>query len=378
VPHKADASFFDAKRDWSLRKDQILADYLKLYLAKVSKLRRPILVVDGFAGPGLYGDGGHGSPLIIAGRVAEKLAGGLVPITALCIEYDPTLYGRLERALTPYPFAQTRRGTFLEHLPEVERLAKGSTTFLYVDPYAIEGLEWAAMERIFRYVRDDRSVEILLNFAAASFVRRGLAAFSLAVPQEAADVADANADPPSAQRLNDAVGGDWWQPIVRDGATFTAKVEAVTRGYCDRLRHYFREVCEHPIRAKWDDAVPKYSLVFASRHVDALLLMNDRTIKSRDKLAEQASTPQGLLFEVLPPSLAPDVSRLPQHILAHATRRVNWKALKAAVVRDNFCQYTESQINQAIKALLAVGRLASSTGESKVDDNAELWRPAPP
>lgn len=374
MPHKADASFFDSKRDWSRRKDQILVDYLQPYLAKVSKLGRPIFVVDGFAGPGLYGDGGYGSPLIIAKRIAEKLVGGSVPITSLCVEYDPTLYGRLERAMAPYSFARTRRGTFLEHLPEIERLAKGSTTFLYVDPYAIEGLEWKAMERVFRYVQADQSVEILFNFAAASFVRRGLAAFSLALPQEAADVPDANAEPPSVQRLNDAVGGDWWQAIVRDNASFSAKVEAVTQGYCDRLRHYFREVCEHPIRAKWDDAVPKYSLVFASRHVDALLLMNDTAIKSRDTLAEQAKSPLPSLFELRPTSLVPDLSLLPQQVLDHTAGRLTWKQLTAKVIRSHFCRYGRPQINQAIKGLLKSGRLVSATGETTVDERAVLWR----
>jgi three-Cys-motif partner protein len=60
-----ESEFFRAKRHWSKIKDEILANYLVPYLKKVAKLGQRIVLVDGFAGPGLFEDGTKGSPLII-------------------------------------------------------------------------------------------------------------------------------------------------------------------------------------------------------------------------------------------------------------------------------------------------------------------------
>ena len=58
--------FFASKKPWSPYKDMVLAYYLKPYLAKVCTLRKPVVVVDCFAGAGRFADGSEGSPLIIA------------------------------------------------------------------------------------------------------------------------------------------------------------------------------------------------------------------------------------------------------------------------------------------------------------------------
>lgn len=375
--HKANKSFFDVKREWSKRKDLILRYYLEPYLAKVSKLRHPILIVDGFAGPSIYGaprEDRDGSPLIISKRVAA-VKSPRVPIGVLCIEEDPELYATLAESLRPYEFARARLGTFLDHLPEVEERAATHTVFLYVDPYAIEGLQWEAMDRVFRHLLKGRSVEVLMNFNAASFVRRARAALAMAAPDEEEDEPEGSAEPPSIQRLNDAVGGDWWQSIVKPGAVFPVEVKAISDGFCRRLGERFPEVCQHPIHAKWTDPVPKYSLVFGSRSEDGLVLMNEAAIKSRDVLADAAKPAYPTLWETRPTELVPDLERLPQAVLTVATRRMRRRHLVAAVVRANFCQFTESQIKQTIRKLLGQGRLVSETGKPRINDDDEVWRP---
>ena len=56
--------FFLRKRSWSRYKDLILDYYLKPYLYKVASLRRPIALVDCFAGPGSFEDGEPGTQQI--------------------------------------------------------------------------------------------------------------------------------------------------------------------------------------------------------------------------------------------------------------------------------------------------------------------------
>ena len=63
--------FFSGKRLWSVIRDEILKHYLPPYLRKVQKLNRGIIIVDGFAGQGVFDDGSLGAPLIICDIVKE-------------------------------------------------------------------------------------------------------------------------------------------------------------------------------------------------------------------------------------------------------------------------------------------------------------------
>ncbi len=371
MPHKANPSFFNKKREWSKRKDLILQYYLKPYIAKVSTLRRPILLVDGFAGPGEYDDGSPGSPSIICSEVQNSAA--RVPISVLCIEEDDSLFPKLAARLKGFVFAKTRHSSFLEALPEVEQLARTHTIFLYVDPYAIEGLRWEAMDRIFRHVQDSQSsVEVLLNFSAGSFARRGLAALKLhnTTSSDDADRSDDSGitDAPSITRLDEVVGGDWWQAILRQDADFPIKVNLIAKQFCQMLGTRFKEVCHHAVRAKWNDKVPKYSLVFGSRSSDALILMNEAMIKSRDIEAESAKPDNPTLFETRGPELVPDRSRLPDLVLQSANERKTRHEVVAGVVRQAFCMFSEKEIRATVEALLRTGQLKSSTGKSRIND----------
>lgn len=377
MPHKADASFFDSKRPWSERKDLVLGYYLKPYLAKVATLRRPIIIVDGFAGPGKFGDGKPGSPLIIASQVQERLVNSPVPIKLVCIEEDDELYARLHSLLKQFEFADARHGRFLNQLPQLEIEALGHTIFLYVDPYAIEGLEWESMDRVFAHVQNSRtSVEVLLNFSASSFARRGLAAMGMVAPRGIEDELDdpPPLQPPSVQRLNNVVGGDWWQEALRTSTEFPAQVQSISSGFCQRLRKRFAEVCEHPVKEKWHHKVPKYSLLFGSRSADALILMNEAMIKSRDLLAHDARPAYDTLFETRPHDLVPDLQRLPELVLSAAANPISRGALIAAVVRRAFCQFSEKQIKHAIDDLLKSKTLNSETGKTRINDQVKVWR----
>lgn len=295
MSHKADRSFFYEKREWSRRKDRILGTYLAAYLPKVATVGKPILIVDAFAGPGKFAKGDEpGSPLIIAHCIRETLVKRLrrrVEMRLLAIEADPFLQQDLARVLAGFPFAEIRAGTFLDHLNEVRSLANTHSVFIYADPYTVEGLEWKPMDDMFRLVGAQHSVEILLNFNAPSFARRGLGALSLPVPkisesdEDSVPIDAELEEPPTISRLSAIVGRDWWQQILTSDTEFRQKVHRIAEYYCDSLRRRFSVVCSHAVLAKPTHTVPKYYIIFASRHDDALLLMNDEMVKSRDTLA---------------------------------------------------------------------------------------------
>jgi three-Cys-motif partner protein len=230
--HKADKSFFNNKRHWSKRKDKILECYLPPYLSKIATQGHPVLIVDAFAGPGIFGDGEPGSPIIICQSVKKALSRGLsVPVSALCIEDDIELFSQLSKLIGKFPFAEARHGKFGDYIQQIQEKAKDHSVFLYVDPFTVEGLDWARMDCVFQHLTiSHMSIEVLMNFNAQSFVRRGLAALKLAIPESNPEIEDTEeidaplVTTPSIERLNIVTGGDWWQNILDSSSSFPEKV----------------------------------------------------------------------------------------------------------------------------------------------------------
>ncbi|MBN1391259.1 MAG: three-Cys-motif partner protein TcmP [Sedimentisphaerales bacterium] len=345
MSHKADKSFFNKKRHWSKRKDKILENYLSPYLSKIATQKAPVLIVDAFAGPGKFGDGELGSPLIICQNIQTALLKGIsVPVSALCIEAEEELFSELSNSIEQFPFAVAKHGKFGDFIQEIEKKAKDHSVFLYVDPFAVEGLDWDGMDRVFQHLNvSNMSIEVLMNFNTPSFVRRGLSALKLAVPEsdpETEDLEEIDAPiptPPSIEKLNNVAGGDWWQSILISHMSFPYQVQQITDGICERLSKRFKEVCQHAIKALPHHTVPKYYLIFGSRHPDALLLMNDEMVKSRLTLAELAKPKDRTLFEMRSTELIPDIERLPAIILEHTSQPIKRGLVILNVVRDYFC-----------------------------------------
>ena len=376
MTHKADRSFFKAKRIWSERKDQILGYYLVPYLPKLRTQRRPICIVDGFAGPGQFEDGNPGSPLIICRTIDSEIKKDpALRVSALLIEPDEVLFEELKRRVQGFAFADARRAQFLDLVPLIEERARTHSLFLYLDPFTVEGLAWEALDRVFAYLRTGTSVEILLNFNVDSLARRGLAALTASPPEVSDEIPLPEWEPvenPILADLDRIVGGDWWQSILLESSPYADRVKKLTSRFCLQLHNRFKEVCFHEVREKWQHLVPKYVLVFASRHPDALELMNDAMTKSREALAVASATP-GALFETRPEWVVPDKSKLPGLILDEARKRGPRKGLVARVIRRAFCDYASKEIRAAITELLKGGRLASATGKSRINDGVEVW-----
>lgn len=361
MSHKADESFFERKRTWSKRKDQILAYYLTPYLAKVAKRGSPILLVDGFAGPGKFDDGEAGSPLIMCQMAEAAIAKG-ADISVLCIETEPEIYRRLAGLLGDFDFAEPRLGTFTDHLPAIEQRVRTHTVFLYLDPFTVEGLDWQALDSVFRQIRErGTSIEVLLNFNAPSFVRRALGLLKRDVPELNPEIEDdEQMDAPlsesaSAERLDRVVGGGWWRDVVASTQSFPGQVEALTGEVCQRLRGRFKEVGSRSIKAKADHHVPKYYLLFATGHPDGLKLMNDAMAKSKGESV--------FAMDLFAPG------DLEIAILERSDTWIRRGELIMQVIRDAFCTYTATEIRRRIQDLLKSDRLSSRSGKVRINDD---------
>lgn len=382
ISHRADESFFQSKREWSKRKDTILANYLTAYLPKIATQRRPVLIVDAFAGPGLFEDGSDGSPLIISKVVQNSQSGTRrlqVPVRLWAIEADSVLHERLKKNIGPFAFAEARKGAFLYHVDDIIREAAKNNVFLYLDPFTVEGLEWSPLDRVFSLVTRNTSIEVLLNFNSVSFVRRGRAALSLSacpIRAEQEDSEPIDSEPitaPAIEALNAVVGGEWWQSILREHSSFPDMVRLVAARIRTNLSHRFAEVGIHSVKAMPHHTVPKYFLMFGSRHAEALLLMNDQMVQSLQVLARLATPAQGTLFELRPTEIVPDESTLSQNILNEANTPLRRRELIIRVVRKRFCEFTYSRIRGEIETLLKAQLMQSETGRVRINDDVKVW-----
>lgn len=167
--------FFRAKRRWSQYKDLILEYYLEPYIPKVHKLRRPILIVDCFAGPGKFEDRKPGLPLIICAAIKKWRAKG-VDVRGIFIENKQEHFRNLKYLLQVYSdFAQPRLGSFETRLPELAELASRNTVFLYIDPYTVKSLLFGPMQRVYQQIQYvGASVEVLIILTPQLLLGGGL------------------------------------------------------------------------------------------------------------------------------------------------------------------------------------------------------------
>jgi len=362
--------FFREKKPWSRYKDLILDYYLEPYWAKVSRLRRPILVVDCFAGPGKFDDGEPGSPLIISNRLEPVQERG-TEVLAFYIEKDPILYERLSANTCALNIpVRTRQGDFRQYTDEIAELAQSHTIFLYLDPLKPSDLLFTDMESVYRQLESGRSVEVLINFSSTGFLRavRGLSdqvhSGGTLLPEH-----------PLIVRWNAVAGGVYWQRIMYEGCSPDAhRINQLAHAYAERLRQPFKWVISYAVRERYEDKFPKYHLTFGSRHPDAIELMNRAMVKARRRFVNTQFV-DGFLFPNQPERevVRPDeVEEVVIHT-SHSVGKVRWKNLRVRATIENPCKYNDSELNAAIKRAIQKGRIASDCSGHKVKEDAWIW-----
>src|SRR5207249_3857652 len=129
--------------------------------------------------------------------------------------------------------------------------------------------------------------------------------------------------------LEAIAGGDYWRKIATDKSTsFPEKLGLLTDGYLQQLTSSFSFAASYEIKSKYEHKVPKYALVYGTRHPDGIELMNDGMCKARlDFLGKQFCT--GMLFDCTPDDERPDFGKLNQDLIS-ATKEDGPLSRKAA------------------------------------------------
>lgn len=328
-----------------MAKDRILGWYLVPYLTKLSRLGRLVVVVDGFAGAGLYDDGTEGSPLIICTTIKNLRTKGIRAV-AILIDHDVECYKKLTENLKEFienKIAIPLKGDFKQLTPDIIKVTKNCPTFFYIDPFGIKFLEFESLQQIFSKV-NMISTEVLINFNYKTLLREYKINKSL---------------------VDKVMGGGYYREVLEDcRMTDDEKEEKIIEMYKRKYSDFFTYVGSCPIMYK-DEQMAKYHLIFATSHFDGFKLMND---KMGDIYREFYT--KGRLFEYCPIPHKRDLIFLEKKLLEFLQQKIRTrKRIKEVFMKKYFLRFKESDYNQTVSKLLKEKKIYSDTGKIRINDD---------
>jgi three-Cys-motif partner protein len=379
----ASNDFFEKKKDWSLLKDQIIGNYLKPYIAKILSTRKPLVIVDCFAGKGKFSDETFGSPLIIAEHIKTVLESDSYSnkmIKGVFIEKK--YFQELEENIKGYKECYSLEGSFERNIQYISKISNTNfNLFLYVDPYGIKNLDFSNFKELAE--RNFHTTELLMNFNSFGFIREG--ARLLKYEKLLGEFEDFNYeldDKNSLENMNKIAAGDYWQDILMkknngEISMFEAE-EYFMKEYSKKIQEIYKYTVNIPIRKKAEQ-IPKYRLIFGTNHTDGLFLMVEQMNKAWKAILNNARGGMKILFDEF---LFPDMT-----VMSHfdveadilnslsAEREILYEYLLVKLIEKYGISYYEKEYRDKIKGFekdnkLVVRRLPQLTPKGKT---ARSW-----
>lgn len=289
-----------------LLEDEPLQSYLKhellrKYVIKFVQMlgqgtRRPLTLVDGYAGDGRYPDGKPGSaelllqaaaadpPKPVRVELVEPQSNYTAQLRAIAAEYAPGVQDGVE--VYPSRIEKVWGGV-------IERAA-GRHLFLFLDPcggtVSMDTLEEALVRQRAGMIGGAKT-ELLMNFSGY-LVRRigGLHAAGFQLRESV---------------LTDMCGGTWWKKLVDQGRKerpedFARALELIALRYAEELSARTEYLtAAMPVRAKVKNQ-PVYYMVFATKNEIGMWEFNDSAARAQQAWMKredlEANPGQGSLF----------------------------------------------------------------------------------
>lgn len=362
-----EVQFFQGKRPWSRIKDEVLRRYMVPYVAKIAKLRRPILLIDGFAGPGVFDDGSIGSPLIMVDAAESRATDGYIAIFMnRCREHHSKLEGALA-GVVQRGSVFAIQGDSQSLLGRIHELLVDHSVFLYLDPFGLKGCEFDTIRPFLE--RDPRySTEIVINMSVPTMHR-------LATRHAVREGRGGESRRESLnRRLSVVLGGEWWKEIMWTDAEPEWKVSHVLEQYRRQLQVYLPYSGSCPVREK-QGAGLKYFVTFCSRHLHAMELMNDIMRNAYEGHLHEAWVKDTFFHNThwtdWTPSDKRDILVLKQ---AEAMNGASRKEIWIDTVQRHFMTMTSSEFKDSVKRLCQEGKLqcVDTRGTGRLNDDSKL------
>ncbi|MEK7086043.1 MAG: hypothetical protein AAB953_03450, partial [Patescibacteria group bacterium] len=293
----------------------------------------------------------------------------------------------LEKLMEPHSgYIGVYQTDFTGYLAKVAEMARSHTVFLYVDPYGITELLFDELGKIYEQIdKSGGSVEVLINFNSPGFVRCGLVALkmesTLAVDSELTgefdDESFIDIQGLTPQQMDEIAGGDYWRDIVVDlNLSFSEKEQRIGELYAHQMNRYYPITVDYPIKAKYHHRIPKYRLIYGTRHPDGIFLMNDIMYDARERFLKSEFA-DGKLFDTRPIEEQKDMMVFTKKIYEIVSEKepIARKLVKLIAMQDFFFRYKTGDYSKAVTSLLKEYeglRLYSKSGKTRINDDELL------
>lgn len=362
--------FFDEVQVWSRIKHRILDKYLDIYLRKRGSSNPVIFFIDGFAGKGWYGSGEKvdpGSP-ILAARYAQSVIAGGKPYRMRCIfvEADSKRAQMLDSALSEFDpsIVKVIQGPFCEWVPSIIQIIEDHPALFFLDPFGVKGIELFDIQPLL----DRPDTELIVRLDGDYLGRLGGFEDSDAPERESKlrRVSLVLGEDPNA--VNDGWLAQWIRLSEPE-----AWVDWAIDQYARRLVEqspYLKYALPYGIRESYRSR-PKYHLIFATRNLGAVALMNDVVCIEDEHLfstTEIVQKGQSSLFgDLRDQELEERLRSLMEEIYSYGIHHqaVTRDHLIEHFAADKFGLFMKKHYRKAIDELVKEGRARFGQGLSK-------------
>lgn len=360
------AEFFGEPQAAAVLKHGILRRYLPVFATKTGSVAGEVVYLDGYAGPGLYTDGTDGSPSL-ALKTAHAIAGyrGKASLTGHLIEKDKDSVDQLQALLKEAGVDwAVHHGKCEEHVPRILAALDVTTpVFAFIDPFGLPiPFEMLAdlmrrAGRVGQYGREGgAATEVLLNFSLSGINRVG------------GQLTGAGTDPTwlraratMVERMDNVLGGDWWQPIWRAGDP--DRVDQIRLEYRRRLIEIAPgwSVYDVPVSDRLDGP-PAYHLLFFTQHPHGVWAYNEAVSLASEEYRAHCRAAEGLLDLDAPADLK---ARWTNNVRENIERRMTKGAF---VLQDALSDVYGDQLGEA-REMHVRGALRELHADAKVKDD---------
>lgn len=295
-----------------------------------------------------------------------------VHLKIINVEAKRAHYRSLCEATKPWAdrgVVNNKKGKFGNLVSEILTAIGEMPAFFFIDPYGPSPLHFSYLRPILE--RKQPITELIINFDADGL--RRLADDIRATPTREQD---RRACDSIVSLVDQVLGNDTWRRYFMSGRMTSYERELfLVENYKESLARFGYTVVAYPIRESVH-SLPKYWLIYCTRHNDGLMLMNGFIRREEDALLRESyeSNGQPYMFNVVEKEVQDRRTLLWQWIEDYVryNRRTTRRAIKLHFVQTKFAQCDEKDYNAVVQEMLHAGLLRSSHGKLRINDNEPL------
>jgi three-Cys-motif partner protein len=347
--------FFEEPQGAAKLKHEVLRQHLAVYV-RTTGSRAPVVLLDGYAGPGQYAEGSPGSPKLMV-DTARALQDR--DVHCIFVERNRQHWQQLRELLAELgdDDSEPLWGRLEERLDEVLAKAGGKSLFVFLDPFGL-AIPFAMLGDVLRRRprfgpgRLFQPTEVILNFSVSGINR-------------AAGRRDSRADDPAVAKMHQTrleeleafLGGPWWGGTWQQGGT--DRVRRILDEYLARFRAAFPgwKTLTVPVADYWDGP-SSYYLVLLTEHDLGLWVFANAVSYGAKALQDHTFADHPRLF-------SPEVEEnwpatIQRNVHAVLARRGSFQLVEeiGAVYGETLGRAREKHVRKALKDLAAQGQIA--------------------